>query len=76
MPAIARPIGIPRFALDDNALGIRKRRRKKKWKGGPKAAFYCVIHRRTFVLGLRSWKVRSVLEVVLQNPGGQRGAQG
>jgi hypothetical protein len=71
-----------RCAQDDKSLKSCERfrsvlkRREKKWKGGPRAAFYCVIHRRTVVLGLRSWKVRAVLEVVLQNPCSERGAQG
>jgi hypothetical protein len=72
MPTILKLIGILRFALDDTLSRLEK----KKWKGGPRAAFYCVIHHRTFMLGLRSRKVRTVLKVVLQNSCGERGAQG
>jgi hypothetical protein len=43
MTAIVQLIEILRFALDDKAL---------KWKGGPEAAFYCIIRHRTSVLGL------------------------
>ena len=72
MPTIVQFIGILLFALDDRAVEIRKEEMERR----PEGRLCCVIHRRTSVLGLRSWKVRAVLEVVLQYPCRERGAQG